>query len=273
MFRTSGKIDVNQTNSQIKVKFPYSKNEKKAFLQYLKPLTPENPYFFVTINDFGLESKVIIGVGSPEMPDNSAPGLWNNTIGFENTTGRCFSSHRNAANTFGRMAKQVGDKIGIMIGYFGTHQSTCVFMVNDEPIATRYHFEPDSKKFLPTFAFENGPIELEIHFQDHLICTKSIPDLTINSRFAWIKPENESCTLVNQNEFENVLNTEDMPLQSSFALSKSFCHYKCTQLDLNSIDKKGASVGLASCSPLKPTPTSTLLRDYYTWLPHMKRNF
>lgn len=55
-------------------------------------------------------------------------------------------------------------------------------------------------------------------------------------------------------------------------LSRKYPQYKCTQLDVSD-EGKGASVGIASCSPLKPTPTCSLLRDYYTWLPKMKCNY
>ena len=58
-------------------------------------------------------------------------------------------------------------------------------------------------------------------------------------------------------------------MQSPISLSKMFPHYKCIQLDV-SVDGQGSAVGIASCSPLKPTPTCSLLRDYYTWLPKMK---
>jgi hypothetical protein len=62
-----------------------------------------------------------------------------------------------------------------------------------------------------------------------------------------------------------------MPIQSGLPLSKVFPQYSCTQLEVSS-DGLGSSVGIASCSPLKPTPTCSLLRDYYTWLPKMKCN-
>ncbi len=63
-----------------------------------------------------------------------------------------------------------------------------------------------------------------------------------------------------------------MPIQSALPLSKVFPQYSCTQLEVSG-DGLGSSVGIASCSPLKPTPTCSLLRDYYTWLPKMKCNW
>ena len=55
-----------------------------------------------------------------------------------------------------------------MVSYFGVSQSTVVFLHNNEPVATRYHFESDNSKFLPTITFENGPIEIEVLWQTAL---------------------------------------------------------------------------------------------------------
>lgn len=86
---------------------------------------------------------------------------------------------------------------------------------------------------------------------------------------AWIKPQ--GCIFnIKDNYFENTTKTDDMPIQSPIALNKLYPHYKCIQLDV-STNGQGSAVGIASCSPLKPTPTCSLLRDYYTWLPKMKR--
>lgn len=92
----------------------------------------------------------------------------------------------------------------------------------------------------------------------------------IEKKVKWITPSKDECLVHGLNEFENVIKGEDMPLQSSISLSKSHPQYKCVQVDVSS-DGKGASVGIASCSPLKPTPACSLLRDYYTWLPKMNR--
>ena len=84
---------------------------------------------------------------------------------------------------------QKGDSFGLMVTYFGVSQSTVVFLHNNEPIASRlakfekklsnryqnlifiysfkrYHFESDSSKFFPTITFENGPIEIEVVWQN-----------------------------------------------------------------------------------------------------------
>ncbi len=157
----------------------------------------------------------------------------------------------------------------------------------------RYHFESDISKFFPTITFENGPIEIEVVWQNavephslpsfievwlfiNLIRKFQKNDLTSKklkikeNKNIWIKPPNENCDFKNDFEYENLQNIEDMPLQSTLPLSKSCSHYKCIQMEVSN-EGQGASVGIASCSPLKPTPTCSLLRDYYTWLPKMKR--
>jgi hypothetical protein len=189
----------------------------------------------------------------------------------------------------------LGDTFGLCVTHFGACQSTVLFVLNGEPVATRYLFETDLSRFLPTVAFEDGATvglcELEItfgggHQGDHMIRSIVFNEEEggdyESGHIRWIRPAAEdACHMVERSsfsEFENVQNGEDMPLQSPLALSRHICHYKCTQIDFNgdgsastNVNKReGASVGLASCSPLKPTPTSSLLRDYYTWLPHLK---
>ena len=85
----------------------------------------------------------------------------------------------------------------------------------------------------------------------------------------WIKPADDICLILGDGVYENSAKIEDMSLQNPNPLSRTYPQYKCAQLDV-SPSGQGASVGIASCSPLKPTPTCSLLRDYYTWLPKMK---
>ncbi|CAF5211504.1 unnamed protein product, partial [Rotaria magnacalcarata] len=70
--------------------------------------------------------------------------------------------------------------------------------------------------------------------------------------------------------FENRSKLEDLPVQSPVPLGKNFRYFVVTQQEVSPTDGKGASVGLATCSPLKPTPTCTLMKDYYTWFAKMK---
>jgi hypothetical protein len=60
------------------------------------------------------------------------------------------------------------------VTHFGKQQSIVVFLYNNEPIATRYHFEIDHDKYLPTITFENGPIECDVMWPDAVI---DIPQL------------------------------------------------------------------------------------------------
>lgn len=218
------------------------------------------------------EGCVTIGIASLDISESTSPGSWNNTIGYESLTGRCLSSHRVNANTIGRCV-QKGDSFGLIVTYFGQTQSTVVFLHNNQPVATRYHFESDINKYLPTITFENGPIDVEVLWQ-HSIPQSNLPTF-INSktnRIEWIKPSDDSCKFIDteqQDQFENLQKIEDMPLQCPVSLGKLHPQYKCLQLEVSS-EGQGSSVGIASCSPLKPTPTCSLLRDYYTWLPKMK---
>ncbi len=52
MFRIGGNINLNNSEVVHGEKFKISVGQKKnsiSFIQYLKPLTPEFPYFYVTI--------------------------------------------------------------------------------------------------------------------------------------------------------------------------------------------------------------------------------
>ena len=76
-----------------------------------------------------------------------------------------------AVHIIGRFAQVVffvlqADTIGLMVTYFGDQQSTVIFYHNDEPVATRYHFEADKSQFLPTITFENGPIDVDVWWQE-----------------------------------------------------------------------------------------------------------
>jgi hypothetical protein len=135
----------------------------------LKPLTAQNPYFSVQIKSIKENGCVTIGLAGLEIKETVSPGSWNNTIGFESITGKCLSSHRVNANTNGVPVLE-NDTFGIYVSHFGTQQSTVVFVHNDQPVATRYHFEGDLSKYLPTITFECGPVEVEVLWQ-HSIST------------------------------------------------------------------------------------------------------
>lgn len=211
------------------------------------------------------DSCVTIGIANRDISDEAMPGNWTNTIGYESISGKCLSSHRNNANTIGKAVKE-GDSFGLLVSHFGVSQSTVVFVHNNQPIATRYHFESNHSQFLPTITLENGPVEIEIMWHN-CVLPNQVPNFENN--FAWITPNDQLCKVTDKCIFENLESQEDLPIQSPIALSRHRPHYKCIQMDV-SAEGNGCSVGIASCSPLKPTPTCSLLRDYYTWLPKMK---
>ena len=82
-----------------------------------------------------------------------------------------------------------------------------------------------------------------------------------NNQISWIKPGKDYCIKLEDDIYENIQKTEDMPIQCSFPLSRSLPQYNCIQMEVSN-EGNGASVGIASCSPVKPTPTLSLLRDY-----------
>ena len=99
-------------------------------------------------------------------------------MGYESQTGKCSSSHRVNANTLGR-AVHKNDTFGVFISYFGTYQSTVLFTHNHEPVASRYHFESDHQKLLPTITFQNGPIEVDIYWQNAIDAYSILPILQV----------------------------------------------------------------------------------------------
>lgn len=63
------------------------------------------PIFFIAT-----KSKVTIGIAGPDIKDDAHPGNWNNTVGYHSDTGKCYTSHKEIANTY-------GEKFGI--GMYG----------------------------------------------------------------------------------------------------------------------------------------------------------
>lgn len=269
MYRIEGNIEIDKSDPDESGKLILSANQKNepfSFIQFQNPLTAENPCFFVQINDLSRNGNLTIGVANSDISTEVHPGSWNNTVGYESLTGKCTSSHRSNANTIGRPVFE-GDTFGILITYFGSTQSTVVFFLNNEPVATRYLFESDHSKFLPTITFQES-VEIDL-FLPETVDKSLIQLLNKDKDLIFIKPSIEYCLLNDDSEYRNLQKTEDMPLQSPVPLSREYPYYESILLEVS--DKgQGASVGIASCSPLKPTPTCDLLRDYYTWLPKMK---
>ncbi|WAR08984.1 hypothetical protein MAR_018942 [Mya arenaria] len=210
--------------------------ETSNFLQLTVPLTPQQPYFCAKIQALGQNSKVTFGIAGPDIDSESHPGQWNHTVGYNINTGRCFSSHLNYANTKGQKCV-MGDEFGVLVTHFGDEMSTVTFLKNRIPVATRYIFEKDHCKFLPTICLENGPVDLAVSWP---MAVLNIPEFTETNMLNWIKDSGA--------EYD--------------ALDNVF-HYDKTLPE--AMEGESPAVGIATCSPLWPTPTSVLLRDFFKW--------
>ena len=138
---------------------------------------------------------------------------------------------------------------GLYVSHFVIKQSIIVIILNDEPVATRYHFENDLSAYLPTITFDNGPIRVECTWNANIA---TLPYFYKNNQISWIKPGKDYCIKLEDDIYENIQKTEDMPIQCSFPLSRSLPQYNCIQMEVSN-EGNGASVGIASCSPVKPT--------------------
>ncbi|XP_041350661.1 uncharacterized protein LOC121369676 [Gigantopelta aegis] len=112
-------------------------SETCNFLQYLSPLSPDRPYFFVQVSNLAEHSRITIGIAGPDISEDASPGSWNNSVGCHSDTGRCFTSHNDVANTDGE-GFGIGDVFGVLVTYFGRNMSTVIFLKNNVPVATRF---------------------------------------------------------------------------------------------------------------------------------------
>lgn len=261
LFRCAGDIlfDDNEplpgqiSNVQLK-KF----SETSNFLQYLQPLTPEHPYFFAQIKALAQQSKITIGIAGPDIDNDAHPGHWNNTVGYHSDTGKCFTSHIDTANTKGEKFT-IGDMFGVLVTYFGDQMSTVMFLKNGHPVATRYLFESDHKKFFPTICLENGPIDLGIMWPEAAVV---VPRFDEKDMLNWIRDPSMNYDLM-RNEFCYNKKLTEVCVQSPQPLTRDMVHYEVVIQE--AINGESPAVGIATCSPLKPSPTCSLLRDYFRW--------
>ncbi|KAL4232460.1 hypothetical protein ACF0H5_007153 [Mactra antiquata] len=260
-FRCSGDIlfDDHQplpgqiSNVQLK-KF----SETSNFLQLMRPLTPDHPYFFAQIRTLAQNSRITLGIAGPDIDNDAHPGHWNNTVGYHSDTGKCFSSHKDSANTKGEKFS-IGDMFGVLVTHFGKEMSTVMFLKNGVPVATRYLFEPDHSKFFPTLCLETGPIDLGIMWPQAAI---GIPKFDERNMLNWIKDQGMVYDS-GRNVFSYDKKLPEVTLQSPVPLSKDMVHYEVIVQE--AINGESPAVGIATCSPLKPTPTCLLLRDFFRW--------
>uniref|UniRef100_A0A2C9KE11 SPRY domain-containing protein n=1 Tax=Biomphalaria glabrata TaxID=6526 RepID=A0A2C9KE11_BIOGL len=88
-------------------------SETCNFLQYLKPLTPEKPYFYAQIKSLNANSKITLGIAGPDIAPEAQPGNWLDSVGYQSDTGQCYTCHQRNANTIGEKFG-VGDLFGVL---------------------------------------------------------------------------------------------------------------------------------------------------------------
>lgn len=233
-------------------------SETSNFLQLKQPLTPEHPYFFAQIRSLAQHSRITLGIAGPDIDNDAHPGHWNNTVGYHSDSGKCFSSHSSSANTKGEKFS-IGDMFGVLVTYFGEDMSTVMFLKNGLPVATRYLFESNHSKFLPTLCLENGPIDLGIMWPQAAI---GIPKFDERNMLNWIKDSGMQYDPA-KNMFMYDKKLPEVTLQSPVPLTKELVHYEVIVQE--AMEGESPAVGIATCSPLTPTPTCLLLRDFFRW--------
>lgn len=261
-FRCAGDIifdDVDISPGQIcnvQLK-PFS--ETCNFLQYQKPLTPEKPYFFAQIRTLTYNSKITLGIAGPDIASDSHPGNWLNSVGYHSDTGRCYTSHQCVANTEGEKFG-IGDVFGVLVTYFGEKKSTVIFLKNGSPVATRFLFGGDHSRYLPTISLENGPIDLGLMWPE---AAMGVPQYSEKNMLHWIRPLSVKYDVMT-NMFvyagkEKL--TGELIIQSPHPLAGDIQHFEVIIQEMIP-NCPGPSVSLATCSPMIPSPSSTLAQDY-----------
>lgn len=97
---------------------------------------------------------------------NEAPGLTNDSVGYNSYTGKLYSNRKDIGNMRGHQCKK-GDTIGVEIEVFEQEMSVALFSKNFRPVGTRYLTLRDHSQYFPTILIENGgdPVELIVHWQ------------------------------------------------------------------------------------------------------------
>ncbi|XP_078310024.1 uncharacterized protein LOC144618182 [Crassostrea virginica] len=235
-------------------------SETSNFLQCLEPLTPDKPFFFAQIRGLADNSKISIGIAGPDIAEDGRPGHWINSVGYS-SDGVCLTSHNETANTSGQ-SYNTGDMFGVFVSHFGKTMSTIVFVKNGIPVATRFHFEPDHQKFLPTVTLENGPIDLGVMWPQAVLVK---PSFSEKNMLQWMRPPEVKYSMADNMFVFDSENKERAVIQSPSPLSKDFEHFEIiVQSVLPSED--GPAVGIATCSLLKPTPTCKAIVDFFRLL-------
>ncbi|XP_071113924.1 uncharacterized protein [Haliotis cracherodii] len=263
LFRCAGDVVFDHTAprpgsiSSVQLK-QYS--ETCNFLQYLKPLTPQQPCFFAQIRGIAQNSKITLGIAGPDIEDDAHPGNWNNSVGYHSDTGKCYTSHNGTANTDGEKFG-IGDEFGVLVTYFGSTMSTVTFLKNGQPVATRYLFETNHSHFLPTIALENGPIDLGLMWPETVV---GVPEFTETNMLHWIRPSIVQYSIVNNMFVVGKDAGEPNIIQSPRPLRTGQQHFEVIVQETTR-EGRGPGITLATCSPLKPTPICSLSSDFLMW--------
>ncbi|CAF4700344.1 unnamed protein product, partial [Rotaria magnacalcarata] len=147
--------------------------ETVSILQSLQPLIPESPYFVVEVHK--CDPNAILAVGVAPLDINSHTGQYNNSLGYHNNTGRVYTSWKVHANTLGLQYGK-GNTVAIYVTYFGERLSTALLYYDNFPVATRYHFEANKERFLPTITFSGGRVDISVLWPEAVEQLPSIID-------------------------------------------------------------------------------------------------
>ncbi len=97
---------------------------------------------------------------------NEAPGLTDDSVGYNTFTGKLYSNRKDVGNMRGHRCRK-GETIGVEIEVFDKEMSVALFSKNFRPIGTRYLTLRDHSQFFPTILIENAstPVELLVYWQ------------------------------------------------------------------------------------------------------------
>jgi hypothetical protein len=180
LFRKSEQVLLKVDDHLCRVSVPRTENTIH-YVQFCRPLTPERRFFFVELeniskyfislsisNQFfvGEQCQVTIGIASSNHELNEAPGLDDDTVGYNSYAGKLYSNRKDAGNMRGHRCRK-GDTMGVEIEVFDKEMSVALFSKNFRPIGTRYLTLRDHSQYFPTILIENAgvSVELLVHWQ------------------------------------------------------------------------------------------------------------
>ncbi|XP_070191470.1 uncharacterized protein [Littorina saxatilis] len=236
-------------------------SETCNFLQHLSPLTPEHPYFFAQIRALAPKSRITLGIAGPDIAEDAHPGEWVSSVGYQSDSGQCFSCHCGHGNTEGEKFG-IGDVFGVLVTYFGETSSTVIFLKNGYPVATRFLYESDHNRYLPTISLQQGPIDLGLMWPE---AAMGVPLYSEKNMLHWIKPTNTVYSIETDTFSYNGKDVEVI-IQSPHPLSTELSHFEVVVREVSAVGG-GPAMALATCSPLLPASPCPLLNDFIRFFP------